>query len=154
MTTIPPTGSPIGFFIGSPGALGDPSPLLADNIDPDTNDFASLFTGMDVIDAQVLVAVTIVRGSGSSVTEDGIKITSRKITESVKNEITADVRTSLKRLINNGDIEFVKIDFGENDENIDKSNQVINSRIEYVNLRAMDNKVRTLPLSFLSAIGV
>lgn len=151
MTTIPFTGSPAGFFIASPGALTSPSSLLADNIDPDTNDFASLFTGMDVIDAQVLVAVTIVRGSGPAVIEDGIKFTSRKMTESIKTEVEADVRTALQKLINNGDIEFTEIDFGDDDENIDPSNQVVNTRVEYVNLRARDSTVRSLPLSFLPA---
>lgn len=145
---VPFTGSEIGFFIQSPGALGSPSPLLADNIDPETNDFASLFTGMNVIDSQVIVAVTYVRGTGAAITEDGIKFTSRKIDASTKREVTADVKTALGRLIRNGDVKFNGVDFGEDDEGIDPSNQTVNILIKYVNLRALDNKIRVLSVPF------
>lgn len=145
---VPFTGSEIGFFIRSPGALGPPSPLLADNIDPETNDFASLFTGMNVIDAQVVVAVTYIRESGAAIMEDGIKFTSRKIDKSTKREVTADVKIALGRLIRNGDIRFVGVDFGEADEGIDPSSQSVNILIKYVNLRALDDQVRTVVVPF------
>lgn len=145
---IPFTGSEIGFFIRSPGSLGDPSPTLADNIDPEKNDFASLFTGMNVIDAQVVVAVTYVRGSGSAIMEDGIKFTSRKITSSIKREVSANVLTALGRLIANGDILFRGVEFGTDDEGIDPSNQTVNVLINYVNLRALDQQVRTVSVPF------
>lgn len=145
---IPFTGSEIGFFIRSPGALGPPSPLLADNIDPETNDFASLTVGMNVIDSQVVVAVTYLRGSGAAIMEDGIKFTSRKMTDSMKREIKADVKIALGRLIRNGDILFRGVNFGTNDEGIDPGHQQTNILVSYVNLRALDERVRTISIPF------
>jgi hypothetical protein len=150
---IPPTGSSLGFFIQSPGALPNPSPLLADNIDPETNDFASLFKGTNVIDAQVIVAVTFRRGTGTAVLEDGILLTSRKITISTKREIEADVRIALRRLIKNGDIRLESVDFGDDDEGIDPGNQTTNFLVSYVNLRALDRKVRTVEIPFTPSEG-
>jgi hypothetical protein len=150
---IPPVGSDLGFFIQSPGALPNPSPLLADNIDPETNDFASLFTGMNVIDAQVIVAVTFIRGTGAAITEDGIKFTSRKMTTSINKEIEADVRIALGRLIKNGDIRLESVSYGDNDEGIDHGNQTANVLISYVNLRALDNKVRIVEVPFTPSEG-
>jgi hypothetical protein len=150
---IPPTGSSLGFFIQSPGALPNPSPLLADNIDPETNDFASLFTGMNVIDAQVIVACTYRRGTGAAILEDGISLTSRKITASTKREIEADVRIALGRLIRNADIRLVSVDFGEDDEGIDPGNQTTNFLVKYVNLRALDRQVRIVEIPFTPSEG-
>jgi hypothetical protein len=150
---IPPAGSSLGFFIKSPGALPNPSPLLADNIDPETNDFASLFNGMNVIDAQVIVAVTYVRGTGAAIQEDGILFTSRKITASTPREIEADVRIALGRLIRNADIRLVSVDFGDDNEGIDPGNQVVNMLIKYVNLRALDQQVRIVEIPFTPSEG-
>lgn len=148
---IPFTGSEIGFFVRSPGSLGPPSSLLADNIDPDTNDFKSLFTGMDVIDSQVIVAVTYSRASGSAIKEDGIRITAKKIDESIRRQITSDVKTALSRLIRNGDIIFKGVDFGDGDSGIDRGNQAVNCLVKYVNARAMDSVTREVPVKFVQS---
>ena len=58
------TLNPLGFFV-APSALGPPSPLLADNVDPVTRDFRDLFEGADPIDDSVQVAMTSSTISGS-----------------------------------------------------------------------------------------
>ena len=138
MATQQTTVSPIGFFIRAPGALGAPSPLLADNINPETRDFASLFTGLDPIDAQVQLAVTTVRASGSAVEEDGIANLPDKMTNSVEDEITSAVKVALGRLIRNGDIEFLGMTF----DLVDEGNQTVLPRARYRNLRAVDQATR------------
>ena len=136
--TLPTTSSAIGFFIRAPGALGDPSPLLADNIDPETRDFASLTVGLDPIDAQVQLALGTVRASGSAVEEDGIENLPDKMTDATQNEITSAVQTALNRLIRNGDIAFLGVTFDLHDESV----QTSLPRVRYKNLRAVDQRTR------------
>ena len=99
----PTTVNPLGFFVRAPGALGIPSPLVPDNIDPATRDFPSLFIGLDVIDAQVILALSTVRASGAAVQEDGIDDLPPKMEASLQNDLEGAVRTALGRLIRNGD---------------------------------------------------
>jgi len=137
---IPPdiTSAPQGFFIRAPGALGSPSAVLADNIDPHTRDFASLFLGANVIDAQVQLAMTVIRASGASVNDDGIAPSPRKMTNSYQAELTTDARTALGRLVRQGDITIVGVLFDLDDE----TNQTTQMRVRYRNLRAADAVVR------------
>lgn len=129
----------IGFFIRAPSALAPPPPLLADNIDPETRDFADLFTGADPIDAAVQLALTTVRGSGASVEGDGIKLSPDKMTASLENQLESDARLALRRLTRAGDIRIVAVTFDINDE----SNQTVQLRVAYKNLRAVDSVTRT-----------
>ena len=136
---LPSSLSPVGSAISTPAGLGPPSPLLADNIDPQTGDFASLFVGIDPIDAQVINAVKIVRGSGASVTEDGMRLVDiRKIKDDTEDDIRNEVRRALSRLIQNQDIRFsgTKFDY------IEKGSQFIQIRVQWVNLRSFDRTPR------------
>jgi len=130
---LPSTLSPLGQSFTSPSALGPPSTLLADNIDPETHDYNSLTTGIDPIDSQVLTALSVIRGSGAAVEDTGNKFADiRKITKSVRTEIDTEVRTTLGRLISAGDIRFDGTIF----DFIDDGNQAVNIRIQWVNLRS------------------
>ena len=141
---LPSSSSPVGSPVSTPAALGPPSPLLADNIDPSTGDFASLFVGIDPIDAQVINAVKIVRGSGASVTEDGMRLADiRKIKDDTQDDIKGQVRRALSRLIQNQDIRFLGTSF----DYLEKGSQFIQIRVQWVNLRSFDRtpKENTIP---------
>jgi hypothetical protein len=135
---------PVGYGVTAPARLGAPSPLLAENIDPKTHDYIDLTSGVHPVDAQVLIALKVVRGSGASVTEDGQRFaTVRKITTTVKTEIESLVREALARLISQQDIEYLGTTF----ENVDPGNQTINATVQWKNLRALDDEVRSAPLT-------
>ncbi len=152
--TVPKAGmAPLGFFVASPGALGPPSPLLADNISPFTHDYVSLTVGVDPIDAQVLVALTILRDSGAAVIDMGLRITDTKILPDIVLTLTSAVRQALSTLIANRDIQLVTVDFGDNNEGVDEDNQVVNFAVRWINLRALDKGVRTASIPLTSVRG-
>lgn len=136
----PQPSAPVGFVVLSPSGLAaTASPLLADNIDPQTQDFNSLVVGIDPVDAQVINALKIVRGSGPAVIEDGIDTTGlRKMDESAQTRFSSRIREALKRLISNGDILLLTIIFPEWDE----SSQTGNTHVEYKNLRSRKKDIR------------
>lgn len=141
--SIPSTVSPVGFGIIAPSQIAPPSPLLADNIDPTTGDYISLTVGADPIDAAVVNAVKIVRGSGAAVTNTGArfyKVT--KITDSIERELDSIVQEALSRLISNADIKYSGIEF----TTLDPSTQTVEILIKWINLRAMDGQIRTASL--------
>lgn len=144
---IPPTGSPIGFFVPSPG-VGDPvSPLLADDINPDTCDYNTILTGADPIDAQVQTAMKTFRGSGSSVTEDGQTFRDiDKLLDNVADVITSDARRALDRLLRNGDIRLVAVakDQPGIEVSIFEDGQSAEVIIRYRNTRTLDPTVRVV----------
>lgn len=154
------TVSPIGFYVATPSALGPPSPLLADNINPKTKDFASLFEGMDPVDARVQVAVTTRRGSGPAVLAVGLRSPARKILPSTPQQLASNMREALRPIVQDRDIYIKNITFGSNavnaesDNALDPSTQSGQLNIEYVNLRAMDHKTRTLQLSAIPQFEV
>lgn len=152
--TIPKAGaSPLGFFVASPGALGPPSPLLADNISPFTHDYVSLTTGVDPVDAQVLIALTILRDSGAAVVDTGLRIVETKILPDIVLTITSAVREALSTLIDNRDIQLVAVDFGNSAEGVDPDNQVVNFAVKWINLRALDKAVRETNIPLTSVRG-
>ncbi|MHC4501010.1 MAG: hypothetical protein ACYS21_18065 [Planctomycetota bacterium] len=135
---------PVGYGVTSPSRLGAPSPLLAENIDPETHDYVSLTSGVHPIDSQVIIALKVARNSGASVTEDGQRFTTvKKITNTVKTQIESLVREALGRLIAQQDIEY----FGTTFETVDPGNQTINATVQWANLRAADDQVRSAPLT-------
>lgn len=146
------TLNPVGFFIAAPGRLGPPSPLLADNIDPKTKDFRDLFVGADPIDDQVQVTIMTNLGSGGSVLATGIRLTRRKMVSDLQDTLEGDVRQALSRLSQARDIQFARITFGQDIGNgqpsgeVDEANQSAQINVEFRNLRALDPKVRQLPL--------
>lgn len=133
-----PPDPPPGFFLRAPVSEGTPSPLLADNIDPATRDFADLFVGVDPIDAQVQLAVTTIRGSGAAVLEDGITITPTKMGDSYRAQLLADARAALARLVRNGDVRLLGVELLLDDQ----GNQTSLLGVQYVNLRAVDGSTR------------
>lgn len=133
------TSAPVGFGVAAPGALAKPSVLLSDNIDPVTNDYKSLFETIDTIDAQVIIALKIVRNSGAAVVNDGNTLRSiRKINNGIEVDIISRVRQALARLVSNGDIRYENVIF----DIIDPGNQTVQARVQYVNLRAFDPTIR------------
>lgn len=136
---IPSTTSPIGFFVAAPGELGPPSPMLADNIDPNTKDYASLFVGMNSIESQVIMAMTTIKGSGASVQSIGTDPPPRKMGTGYTNTMIADARAALSRLVTNRDIRLIKVDFDIDDP----TNQSAQLRVVWRNLRSIDAVDRT-----------
>lgn len=147
-------------FYAPPGQLGDPSPLLADNIDPVTKDFRSLFVGADPIDDQVQIAVTTNLGSGAAVQDTGIRLTRRKMTNDIARSLEADARQALRRLIVNRDISFQRVSIGVDDGSgqptgeVDEANQTVQLNVEFKNLRALDPTTRRVQLKSTPNIQV
>lgn len=139
---LPSTMNPIGAAVISPAAAAQPTPLLGPKIDPNDHDFLSLFEGMDAVDSQVVLAMKLKRNSGPSVGNQGQDFESiKKITESTPNDVKAQVRRALNRLITNGDIRFEGTQ-----ATADNTNQQVNALAEWVNLRAFDAAVRSSEL--------
>lgn len=141
-----------GFFYLPPGQVGPPSPLLADNIDPKTHDFADLFTGVDPVDGAVQVAAMTTRGSGPCVLEIGVRLTKTKLSDDFQNATEADYRQALLDLERRRDIEIKSVTFGADGQGnatgtVNPSDQSAQINISYRNLRAYDAKVRSLQLS-------
>ena len=151
--TVPKVGTaPLGFFVASPGALAPPSPFLADNIDPRTHDFVSLTTGIDPIDAQVLGALTVLRDSGASVIDSGLRITDTKILADIELTLSSSVSEALSTLTSSRDIQLVAVDF-EDGGGVDEENQTVNYAVKWVNLRALDRAVRQASIPLTSVRG-
>ena len=144
MTTyLSGTLTPIGYGVAPPTVQDPPSPLLADNLNVETGDFDDLFEGRDPIDDQVIIALKIRRDSGAAVHGIGNRFhTVRKMTESTRTTIDSLAREALSRLIANGDIAYLGVEFPYYDE----STQGIVSAFNYKNLRALDGKVRKVPV--------
>ena len=117
------------------------SPLLADNIDPRTRDFRSLEVGADVVDAQVQVALQVVRGSGASVLNDGMRRAPRKMLDSFSRDIEAEARVALARLVASGDVRLARVKV--TDQSSEQTGAV---EVRYVNLRVTSNQVRVVVL--------
>jgi hypothetical protein len=109
---IPASGlSPAGLFVAQ--KFVDPSKppgILADAIDPKTNDYASIAIGMDPIDSQVIVALSVKRASGAAVLEDGHTFAEiRKVDTTTPAAIEARTRLTLKRLVEQRDIQITAL---------------------------------------------
>lgn len=140
---VPPsTLTSLGGALPTVGVQAEPPVILADYIDPDTRDFASMLSTLDQIDAQVIIAITTKRGSGAAVMDVGHKLhLIKKIRESIKTDITAEIKLALKRLVTNGDITMLPIDF----TSVDPGSQQVNFVVKWKNLRSGTlNSVRTL----------
>lgn len=135
--------SPAGFFVEQTFAdPGLPPGILADAIDPLTHEYLSIRQGMDPIDAQVLIALKVVRKSGASVQDDGQDFaTIENVDDQTPALIEAKTRLALRRLLENRDIEIVQL--GPATDPADQSAYVV---LEYRNLRRERAKVRTLKI--------
>jgi len=140
---LPSTVSAIGVSVSVTLPVETFSPITADYIDPATGDYVSMTSGLDPIDAQVVIALNTVRGSGAAVKDEGNNLESvRKIGETVQREIESEVRVALKRLIENGDIKLGTFTF-----DIQPSNHYVNATVNYQNLRARSNRAVTLVIT-------
>lgn len=104
---IPPAGlAPAGFFVPQTfAAPSDPPAILADAVDPQTGEYLSISRGMDPVDQQVLIALTLKKGSGAAVADDGQEFEKiRKVDESSSRLIDAEARRALARLVQQRDI--------------------------------------------------
>ena len=139
---IPPAGlTPAGFFVAQ--TFVDPTKppgILAYARDPKTGEFLSIVKGMDPIDAQVIDALKVKRGSGASVSEDGQTFDDiQKIDESTSTLIESKTRTSLKRLTDRGDIAIASLA-----PFVDSASQSGSVALQFKNLRARGPQARTL----------
>jgi len=131
--TIPSTLTSLGGALPSVGTQAAPPVILADYIDPETRDFASMLYTLDQIDAQVIIAITTKRGSGAAVRDVGHKLHNlKKIKDSIKTDITAEIKTATKKLVTNGDITLKPIDF----TSIDRGNQQVDFVVSWYNRRS------------------
>jgi hypothetical protein len=138
--------SELGEAVSSIGALPTASPLLSDFIDPQTNDFVSLFVSLDPIDLQVITALKLVRGTGPAIMEDGNNLNDiKKISKTVLNDIESEVKIALSRLIRNGDIQYS----GIKDTIVEPGAQYVQWMVEWKNLRAIEKgPLRSAALTF------
>lgn len=142
MATIPSAYGPLGFFV-PPSELGPPNPLLADAIDLETRDFASLTVGEDPTDAAVKVALGTVRASGIAVVDVGMPRPPTKMDSAHLAVVQSNVRTALRELTARKDIALISVT-----AEADEANQTTTVLVKYRNLRAFDSAVRTLPLPY------
>jgi hypothetical protein len=137
-----------GFVVTSPGRLAAPSVLLADNIDPSTHDFVSLTQTIHHIDAQVIVALKVVRASGPSVLADGNRLREiRKMDEAAQSEAEGLIKEALYRLISRDDIRYKGVEFTQ----WDSGSQTGEVTVKWINLRARDQQLRAHTLKIAGA---
>lgn len=86
--------------------LEPPAPMLAEPYSHKApRDLESVFEPADVIDQQVQLALSVVRASGASVSEDGHRFGDiTKIDDSAATRIADEGRRALARLVSAGDI--------------------------------------------------
>lgn len=97
------------------------------------------------MEAAVLLAFSIVRGSGAAVVNVGHRFhTIRKILPSIQNEIDSKAREALGLLIKNRDIQYRGVELTVHDE----SNQTVEAVVKWVNLRAMDGRMLRTQVPF------
>jgi hypothetical protein len=138
--TIPAAGSPIGFFVPSPGVGDAVTPMLADDINEETHDYNTILTGFDAIDAQVLIALKTFRNSGAAVVEVGQRYRDNsKLTDDIEEIIRSDTRRALHLLITKGDIQLV--DNGIQVK-IYEDAQAAEVEVTYKNMRQLDPKAQ------------
>jgi hypothetical protein len=117
---------------------GQPPGILADAIDPYTGEYLSILKGMDPIDAQVLDALTIKRGSGAAVRNDGQRFADiKKVDDAAATLIDGETRRALSRLVENQDIRVARVD-----PVADQNNDYADVVVQFKNLRARPKDLR------------
>jgi hypothetical protein len=130
--SLPSTVSPLGSAVTATLPAVTNSPITADYIDPKTGDYASMVKGLDAIDAQVILAMNTVKGSGAAVMEEGCNLEDiQHILDTVRREIQSEVKVAFKRLIDNHDIRLGAFSF-----DVQPENQYVATEVEYQNLRS------------------
>jgi len=133
---IPPAGAyGAGFFV--PQTFVDPvgpPAILTPAVDYRTAEYVSLTRGVDPIDDQVQIALTRVRLSGASVTNDGQRfLDTGKLDAQAERSLESEAKRALRRLTSNGDITVTRID-----ASLFPADQAAEIQVDYVNLRAKD----------------
>jgi hypothetical protein len=129
----------VGYKFSAPNAIS-PSSLLSDNVDPQSGDLCSFSRGVDPVDAAVLYALMVNRGSGPAVTDVGQRFALvKKMDESAQRTFEGYAREALSRLVAAGDIEILSMRW----INFLPSQQIGELEINYKNLRAFDSATRT-----------
>ena len=129
---LPSTVSPLGSAVSQTLPAVTDNPITADFIDPATGDFASMVQGLNPIDAQVILSLSTVRGSGAAVMEEGNSLMGiDKIRPTVQREVQSEVRFALRRLTANRDIRIESFEI-----EADRANAQVNVVLNYTNLRA------------------
>ena len=138
--SLPSTSSGLGVAVQRLQAAGEPPNVLADYIDPETGDFASLVYTYDPVDAMVINALKTVRGSGAAVTSIGTKFRDiKKIDNAIQLRITTEIETALSVLLKRGDIRMDGYEF-----EVLKEQQAVQITVKWKNLRNFDNKQRSV----------
>ena len=126
--------------------LGLPAPILADMIDPETGEFESLLEGRDPVDAQVLVALSIARGTGAAVLNTGNRFRdARFVSEDDARLIESEARRALALLVSRGDIEILSLTVQSRDDfTLDSGivDDFLELTVIYLNLRASGERRR------------
>lgn len=130
--SLPSTVTALGSGVSPTLPAITENPITADYIDPATGEYASMVQGLNPIDAQVILAMTTIRGSGAAVKDQGQRLSDiDKIRKTVEREIQSEVRLALKQLIQQHDIRLGTFAFDKQ-----PSNDYVGVVIEYTNLRA------------------
>jgi len=138
---LPSTAQPVGALVFATDPLQSPSPLKARIWNPMTKDWDSLTRGMNHIDAQVVLALSLIRWNGPAVSDDGTQLHKiRHMTSSMQDDIRSEVTTALARLRRNKDIRLVGVFF----DAADRTNQTQQFRVEYINLRAPKGSTQSI----------
>lgn len=143
----PPVIAPVGtsaVSFGAPTEFIDPAKppaILADNIDPATGELLSILSGIHPVDAHVINALRVERGSGVSAMAHGQRFsTIRKIDDQFTRRLQDECVLALQHLIDRGDIKLPKIAVVE-------SGDAGHVYFEYFNLRATNrDEKRTVTL--------
>jgi len=141
--SLPSTVTALGDAVTQTQPAITDNPITADFIDPATGDYASMVKGLNPIDAQVILAMSTIRGSGAAVMEDGCNLASiDKIRSTVRREVESEVRFALRRLIQNKDVALVGFEVDPN-----PTETQVSVQIDYKNLRARTVNAVTLVIT-------
>lgn len=145
---IPAAGvSPAGFFVPVVHVDPDePIAMLADPIDFETGELLSIERGFDPVDAAVITALRIERGSGSAVEDVGQQY--RKATHvdpALPALLREETRLALEHLVDAGDITFAVEPVTADD--------YADLQIRYQNVaRQRENKLNLSPTQLLGGL--
>ena len=113
---IYPAGTtPSGFLVPLNYALpGKPYGVLADAIDPTTGEFMSIVQGFDPDDAWVLAQLSIDRGTGAAVVDDGRDFSEvSHVSARHASVLQQEILRPLKRLVDQKVIQVVSLKIDE-----------------------------------------
>ena len=110
---IPPAGvSPASFFF-APTIVGParPGAILADRIDPETGEYASVILGRHPVDAAVIDAFRLNRGTGIAVTDAGQRFRDirKNRADYTPRQLKDEAMTVIQPFVDRGDVAVVEV---------------------------------------------